>query len=35
MAFHTVKKDAAIWNQKLYIGEFSGISSIKLKNSGI
>jgi hypothetical protein len=29
------KKYAAVWNQKLYIGEYSGISSLKLKNSGI
>jgi hypothetical protein len=34
---YTVKKYAAVWNQKLYIpvGEYSGISSLKLKNSGI
>jgi hypothetical protein len=32
---NTVKKYAAVWNQNLYIGEYSGISSLKLKNSGI
>jgi hypothetical protein len=25
----------SVWNQKLYIGEYSGISSLKLNNSGI
>jgi hypothetical protein len=32
---HCKKKYGAVWNQKLYIGEYSGISSLKLKNSGI
>jgi hypothetical protein len=32
---HTVKKVCGSWNQKLYIGEYSGIYSLKLKNSGI
>jgi hypothetical protein len=33
---YTVKKKyAAVWNQKLYVGEYPGISSLKLKNSGI
>jgi hypothetical protein len=32
---YTVKKYAAFWNQNLYIGEYSGISSLKFKNSGI
>jgi hypothetical protein len=32
---HCKKKYAAVWNQKLYLGEYSGISSLKLKNSGI
>jgi hypothetical protein len=29
------KKFAAVWDQKLYIGEYSGTSSLKFKNSGI
>jgi hypothetical protein len=33
--FTVKKKYAAVWNQKLYIGEYSGINSLKLKNSGI
>jgi hypothetical protein len=32
---YTVKKYAAVLNQNLYIGEYSGISSLKLKTSGI
>jgi hypothetical protein len=32
---YTVKKVCGSWNQKLYIGEYSGIYSLKLKNSGI
>jgi hypothetical protein len=32
-SIHCKKKYAAVWNQKLYIGEYSGISSSKLKNS--
>jgi hypothetical protein len=36
VVWYTVQKFAAIWNQKLYICEYSGISSLKLKkNSGI
>jgi hypothetical protein len=31
----TVKKVCGSWNQKLYIGEYSGIYSLKFKNSGI
>jgi hypothetical protein len=29
------QKYAAVWNQMLYICEYSGINSLKLKNSGI
>jgi hypothetical protein len=33
---YTVKKKyAAVWNLTLYIGEYSGINSLKLKKSGI
>jgi hypothetical protein len=32
---YTVKKVCGSWNQKLYRGEYSGIYSLKLKNSGI
>jgi hypothetical protein len=32
---YTVKKVCGSWNQKLYIGEYSEIYSLKLKNSGI
>jgi hypothetical protein len=32
---YTVKKVCGSWNQKLYIGEYSGIYSLKWKNSGI
>jgi hypothetical protein len=32
---YIVKKYNAVWNQNLYIGEYSGISSLKLKNLGI
>jgi hypothetical protein len=32
---HCKKKVCGSWNQKLYIGEYSGIYSLKLKNSGI
>jgi hypothetical protein len=35
VTYHTVKKVCGSWNQKLYIGEYSGIYSLKLKNSGI
>jgi hypothetical protein len=35
MPFPVKKKYATVWNQKLNIGEYSGISSLKLKNSGI
>jgi hypothetical protein len=31
----TVQKVCGSWNQKLYIGEYSGTYSLKLKNSGI
>jgi hypothetical protein len=35
ISVHCKKKYATVWNQKLHIGEHSGISSLKIENSGI